>query len=382
MKQIITGETGSGKTYYAINEAKKRGRFIYTAPCRQLCYETAIKYGTNRDKITTGEIDIKGLNENCFSVFESLKGLEYNDYNTLIIDECHFLTDITRNYNLIFAINQFEGNIFLVTATKNFNETKEPLLHGFSNNHLKSRVNFQIKRITVPKFFKRVKAGEPSIYFHKYKEACGKFGGHPINSDTPCDERLFAQLAFERGEIKFIESTSVLAQGVNFPATNVCIEYNQHDNNETISQKLGRLGRFGFGHDKTQIMTYAAIKDCEELEFEEQEIHEGKPMKEINDIYKRKLANMTNNPKIAFILLRPLEDYEVCKIVENNGRNYLFFDNYSIASIDILLKNGLDIEQYMLKSEVKKYFKIKQSRKNLENIITTELDLKTAKGEI
>lgn len=44
-RYIVEGATGSGKTYYAIKELTRDKRFIYIAPCRQLVYESYIKYG-------------------------------------------------------------------------------------------------------------------------------------------------------------------------------------------------------------------------------------------------------------------------------------------------------------------------------------------------
>lgn len=60
-KKIITGTTGSGKTYKAINDCKKNGeRFIYYSPCKQLVIESYTKYGDiNKDTILTGEVNIK-----------------------------------------------------------------------------------------------------------------------------------------------------------------------------------------------------------------------------------------------------------------------------------------------------------------------------------
>lgn len=59
MKVIYEGSTGCGKTYTAIQDAVKFGaNYLYLAPCRQLVYETALKYGNKQSTIHTGELKI------------------------------------------------------------------------------------------------------------------------------------------------------------------------------------------------------------------------------------------------------------------------------------------------------------------------------------
>jgi superfamily II DNA or RNA helicase len=245
---VITGKTGSGKTYHAIKLASNIGtRFVYLAPCRQLVSETAIKYGEPGDSVKTGEVRITG-NGNLFAVYESQ--FESEDYDTLIIDEAHFINDVERGWRIRELIDSFHGNIFLVTATRNFGE-----IAGFTDIVLKPKIEFNKHRIERSTFFRRKAKGVSSVYFHRYKDLCGKYGGVVINADTPADVRLETQLAFANGDIRFIETTNVLAQGVNFPCENVLIERNAYDSDETVLQKLGRLGRFGIT-DPEHTLTY------------------------------------------------------------------------------------------------------------------------------
>jgi len=70
MKKIITGPTGSGKTYQAISRARALGRFAYAAPCRLLAYESFIKYAGPSDRLETGGAQVilgRGSLFTCFS---------------------------------------------------------------------------------------------------------------------------------------------------------------------------------------------------------------------------------------------------------------------------------------------------------------------------
>jgi superfamily II DNA/RNA helicase len=59
-----------------------------------------------------------------------------------------------------------------------------------------------------------------------------------IHADVPTSERIKTQLAFKEGKLRLVVSSNVLAQGVNFPADLVVIEYNEYDEPELIHQKI------------------------------------------------------------------------------------------------------------------------------------------------
>lgn len=242
---IIEGATGSGKTYKAIHMAQEQGNMIYTAPCRQLVYETAIEYGTPEDAILTGECHREGTGD-VYCVYESLTTELIDRYNTIIIDEAHFLTDVDRGghlYEMIQYAQESHKNVLLVTATRNFR-----ILPGFKLMELSSLFakKQKKKQITVEEYDALVEIGVPSITFLRYKDDRYMYD-YALTADTSAVERLKMQLAFKCGDITHIAATNVLAQGLNFPALNVKIEYNPYDSDELIQQKIGRLGRYGYG---------------------------------------------------------------------------------------------------------------------------------------
>lgn len=367
MRQLLLGGTGSGKTYKAIHEAKKQGRFIYVAPARQLVYETAIKYGQYPyDTVSTGECHLYGY-RHFFGVYESLHGLNLQGYTTIIIDEAHFVTDKGRNEALLKIINGYQSNLILCTATDNFSEN--PLLDTFDKKELPSRVKFVRKEITEEEFFNRVWLGEPSIYFHKFTAECGKHQGKVINGSTPSYERLKTQLAFERGQIKFIECTNVLAQGVNFPATNVCLEYNKYDTAELIFQKLGRLGRFGFGHNENQIMTFCLKKrDIKDVEIEQKQIPKPKENKDLTQHIIDGLIEYNILKKELVQELKSLENYNVMDFKNPQKLNV-----YNIATLEVIQKY-FDISKVFGEKVVKNYEFIVESKEKLKKLLEKEME--------
>lgn len=53
---IFRGPTGCGKTYQAFNRLNSKKSAIYLAPCRQLVYESAMKYGTLNSEVVTSDL--------------------------------------------------------------------------------------------------------------------------------------------------------------------------------------------------------------------------------------------------------------------------------------------------------------------------------------
>jgi superfamily II DNA or RNA helicase len=242
-KKIIVGTTGSGKTYHTIHTAQEIGSFAYIAPCRQLAYEVYIDYANvGVDTLSTGEVKM-GSGGNFYGVYESLDS-NVSEYESLIIDEAHYITDYDRGGHLVELINQAKKlniNIFLVTATRNF-----PLWRGWDLEELKPKFTPPKKvLINYDEYIERRDAGVPTIEFKKYKSEA------MLSADTLPSDRLQLQLDYRAGKIKYVSSTNVLAQGINMPCENLYIEYNPYDDSETLEQKLGRLGRMGFTNSDT-----------------------------------------------------------------------------------------------------------------------------------
>lgn len=309
IKEIIDGGTGTGKTYYSIDKVKKlSSSFCYLAPCRQLVYESFKNYKEAHSLLSTGEIKVNsedGSNTSMFGVYESFNKSMINRFDSIIIDEAHFLQDVERGEILNYIVENFKGNIFLVSATRNFKKIK-----GFEIKTLKPLAKFTKKEIGESEFFERVEAGEPSIIFRKYMGDCGDDGGVPIHAGIISDDRFKAQIDFTEGRISLVETTNVIAQGLNFPATNILIEYNEYDTEEIILQKIGRLGRFGLT-DENSVLTYC---------LRQEKPRKIKKNKKINNYNKKNIVSYDKNSNFV----REIKEiYKLNKIILDKIVNYL-----------------------------------------------------------
>lgn len=256
IKMVITGETGSGKTYEAIEMSRRLGEFIYIAPCRQLVYESYMAYYQPGDSLATGEVKING-NTSKFAVYESAHEEDLKKYKTIIVDEGHFIGDDSRGahlQNLLVHADEEGLNILIVTATPSFEE-----LDGFNEIHLESKFRVPEKiKVSGADFFQNILDGLQTIVFSSSINNCRtrawELANDPeikergivvecIHSGLLPSERLQIQLAFARKEINVIVSTNVLAQGLNFTCENMYIEEEYFNTPEVLQQKLGRLGR-------------------------------------------------------------------------------------------------------------------------------------------
>ncbi|MCK9545024.1 MAG: DEAD/DEAH box helicase [Novosphingobium sp.] len=251
-KIIITGETGSGKTYKVINEICKGEKFIYIAPCRQLVYESFIEYSNENDTLSTGEVHING-NGSLYAVYESISiENDYKEFNSIIIDEAHFISDSDRGGHLSEIIKKFKDkkNIYLVTATDSIDRRH---FKDFESIHLISKFKVPKKKeVSGEMFWENIEKGKKTIIFcnsisdsFSLSEALKNNGykSLAINSTISPSERLKNQYDFMKGDIQVVCATNVLAQGLNFPAENIYIPKDMWDTEEMIVQKLGRLGR-------------------------------------------------------------------------------------------------------------------------------------------
>ena len=252
--KLYTGGTGCGKTYTAIMGADS---FVIAVPCRQLAYEIYWDYPQQVSRVDTGEVHMGDIGGNQVCVYENLSdGVVSQD--TLIVDEAHYLNDPQRGgalFEKILANKQAGKEIILLTATDTLSdEVKEVLeveeieLQPFCEVPEKVELDF-------PQFCEKVRAGMTAIVFTKFTpddrevEYYAEIFGLDVSSicvmsdNTPSYERVKTQLDFKRGNLQVVISTNVLAQGLNFPAQGVLIEYNEYDGWEIVTQKLGRVAR-------------------------------------------------------------------------------------------------------------------------------------------
>ena len=270
INQIITGETGCGKTYKAVNDEIQAGnRFVYIAPCRQLVYETYRYYADkDKDALTTGEAKYNmDKNGNLYAVYESLNPDMLKQYDTLIIDEAHFINDQERGgqlLNMISASRENGINVKLLTATQNFR------LNDFDEITLPAKYRVPKKvEISSEQAYENIKKGMQTIIFARTIDDTydiaedlveNGISAAPINSSISPSERLQMQIDFENQKLQCIVSTNVLAQGLNFVCQNMIIMYDSFTTSEMLEQKIGRLGRPGTLKDVNEVYFATAME--------------------------------------------------------------------------------------------------------------------------
>lgn len=261
--QIITGETGCGKTYKAINDEIDAGRrFAYIAPCRQLAYESYRYYADSAvDTLTSGEVKINPqAHGNLYGVFESVSPDMLKDFDTLIIDEGHFVNDPERGQELLSLIakcREQDINIKILTATQTFqlNDFEQIKLPARYKVPEKKEIDFETARANIDKGMQTIwfcGSIKDTIAQAKKLESEG-IKAIPMNSAMTPSERLNTQIAFENKEVQVVCATNVLAQGVNFECENLIIEYDPFETDAQQQQKIGRLGRPGTLKDKNEV---------------------------------------------------------------------------------------------------------------------------------
>jgi hypothetical protein len=255
--ELYTGPTGCGKTFTAITETEAKGKsFLMLVPCRQLAYEIFYDY-PQVSRVDTGEVHFGDRYGNCVCVYEGL-GDEVIMQDTLIVDEAHYLNDKDRGGALFekILINRRAGKeIILLTATDTLSRevkailnVQEIVLQPFTDVPEKIGIG-------VGEFCRKVKAGMSAIVFTKFVPKADEVAWYlerfgldtssvgVLSADTPSFERVTTQFDFKSGKLQVVIATNVLAQGLNFPAQGVLIEYNEHDDWALVTQKLGRIAR-------------------------------------------------------------------------------------------------------------------------------------------
>jgi len=251
---LYTGGTGSGKTFKAVTESD---RFIIAVPTRQLAYEVFMDYKSIKT-IETGEVHINN-GGNAVVVFENLSGFQTDEYDTLIVDECHFINDPQRGLMLLNNIIEFKNSgkeVILLTATDTLSEEVKELLQ-IEEIKLTPFKTVSKKEVSVDEINRLKSEGEINtiLVFTKYApdedtvfDWCLRLGidkdkADFISANVPTSKRLETQIKFRNGELELVVSSNVLAQGVNFPADAVIVVYNEWDDWEIVQQKIGRAGR-------------------------------------------------------------------------------------------------------------------------------------------
>lgn len=259
-RKIITGMTGTGKTYKALNDCKENGeRFIYYSPCKQLVIESYIKYGEiTKDIILTGEVNIKNKNGNVFTVYEINSKDLIQSVDTVIVDEAHYITEDNRPIKeIVKKAIELEKNIILLTATLNFeitdydfevvelqpqNKEKITVLYGDRDGDREKMIELiEKEHYQTLCFCKSVSEFEETLCRYAYYIDEEKY--EEISGGTQLKDKLIIQQKFVEKSTQFLNATTCVAQGLNFPCELVIIRDSDYLTKENIVQMVGRLGR-------------------------------------------------------------------------------------------------------------------------------------------
>ncbi|MFM2374610.1 MAG: hypothetical protein RLZZ234_605 [Candidatus Parcubacteria bacterium] len=307
--KLYTGATGCGKTYKAITETEADAKsFVMLVPCRQLAYEIFYDY-PQVSRVDTGEVHFGDRQGNCVCVYEGL-GNEVIAQDTLIVDEAHYLNDEDRGGALFekILINRRAGKeIILLTATDTLSKEVKAILN-VEETVLQPFTDVPEKiGIGVGEFCRKVKVGMSAIVFTKFVPKADEVAWYlehfgldassvgVLSADTPSFERVTTQFDFKSGKLQVVIATNVLAQGLNFPAEGVLIEYNEHDDWALVTQKLGRIARPLFGL-KTGYFSVKSIPPRVEAQGVPQKIERG------TNVYTRPSGDIIDISKWGFML--------------------------------------------------------------------------------
>lgn len=382
---ILTGETGSGKTYKAIKKFNNNKRFIYMAPCRQLVYESFIEYSSEIDSIKTGEVSFYGtISGNMYSVYESVRVNDILSYDSVIIDEAHFVYDEERGNHLLKIIDEakrLEKDIWLVTATDVLDRRN---FRDFSDISLTSNFKTPEKiEISENKFYENIKNGLKTVIFCRSisetfakAESLKEIGikAEAINSTILPAERLKIQYDFKRSDLQVVCSTNVLAQGLNFPAENVYITCDMWNTDELLIQKLGRLGRpFLSNSDKvyyhTEELIPKKLKKKKFKKFEKEEVFNYFPFVR-NGVFE----DDKNFIKIedGFIKDSSFLSHQICNLNEYYSYDYNCYNRvkYSKGFIYFIKKHIAPLS-YEIEERIDKIiYWLKKNEEEIYNLIT------------
>ena len=363
---LLTWGTWTGKTYQFFNRYGDK-RFIALFPCRQLCYESFIKYWNKDYSILNGEVHHEPKNNKwIFAVYESVQWINIEDYDVIFIDEFHFLSDEDRWANLYSIIELAKEKwiqVIWATATNNL-ESKELHELWFVTEKLKPyKKTPKKKEISSSEFYKNASDWMSSIVFVRYTPSEYDIEEWSERTWLPEDkiriisaavrpaERLKTQLDFESWKISLILSTNVLAQWLNFPAKQVMIYYNPYDSWEVIQQKLGRLGRPWYC-DGDDTVYYTSVEDVK--------------------IYKKKIMKMKNGyetsyvPALWFSIDKKFEEYMMPKSLYSYSWYKYSYQvlNYIISKKDKYLTDSRNLELVLAAME-----ELRSEENKIKNIL-------------
>lgn len=284
---LITGPTGSGKTYRAIRDAKKLGKFVYIAPTGALCFDTYKQYQQDEvDSLSALGVVTKKGTGNHFTTYNL--NFNFDDYDCIIIDECHWAFEFENHgYVVNRILKEFKKKIILVTGTINFQIPENWVVEKIVSNK-----NFKKEAVSYNVALELMRLGKPTLVLAQtkweaedfieanlieyiYNEYGGlleikeKFNFEYISSGCTPLKIYESCHKYNKGEIKILVGTNILAQGVNLACENlIALDSKSYSNKTLNSQKFGRLGRMNITEEDSVLTYHCQFKENEAPDIE------------------------------------------------------------------------------------------------------------------
>lgn len=262
--KIITGATGSGKTYRAMQLCKGK-KFVYIAPTGALCFDTYKQYQAEDDSLSALGVEIAGAG-NHFTSYNL--NFNFDDYDCVIIDECHWAFEFPQHGFVVNEIlTKFKGKIILITGTVNFE-----IPENWEIEKLESNSSFYKEAVSFDVAFKLMRLGKPTLVlvqtiheFSEFQDLLDKnnLDYRAVRSGCSALKLYKACADFNDGKIKILLGTNILAQGINLACENLITQDRYLKGNHTCDlQKFGRLGRMGITNSDA-LLTYCCDFDVD-----------------------------------------------------------------------------------------------------------------------
>lgn len=269
-KIIIEGATGSGKTFEAFKIAKSLGgSYAYFSPTGLLAYDSYCLYSGDDDCLSAKGVEIQGKS-NSFSTYKWLKDM--GRFSTVIVDEAHWITgDFPGQSNFIKdVIQNFRGNIILVTATRTFKNIRGFYTHRIN---VKKQNRFNRKEISINESIKRAESGIKTLIICDRIKDTEYWENILYGTKIKIINRKYSELeileniiAYENGDITTLCATNIAAQGVNLNCENLILDFFISGDHIGAKQKIGRLGRYG--QKKETKLTFSVTNSSDNYFFE------------------------------------------------------------------------------------------------------------------
>ena len=333
---FLCGETNSGKTYTAFEEACKHESGLYAAPLRLLALEGQQEFekrGRTCSMITGEERDEK---EDAKFISSTVEMIDYSkEYDVAIIDEVQLINDTDRGHAWFEAIVGINAKEIYLVGSEDIDTVLEQVVE-----YLGEKINKRVfKRKTKIKFDKDL--------YHNSLNTIGKLPKHSaviafgkskvlklknkfesmgnkvavIYGALPPEVRRIETERFVNGDADVIISTDAIGMGLNLPIENLFFfEYKKYNGNtienlevHLVKQIVGRAGRF----NKFEI-GYVSAMSSDVFNFIESEFYKDSVVTEKN------LKCSPNYPIIKQIQ-QLTEENSIFKLLQNYN-NAITFD--------------------------------------------------------